>query len=259
MTTRVEKSNSKVTAYDIFIIGLTLLSVFNLFLYIFIRSDDVLHVVGIIDIVVSFVFLFDFIRLFAKAKSKFRYFFMQYGWADLLASLPFPQAKLLRLFRLFKAYEKIKLAGGRKVVRGLIADRASGALYLIFFLIILLLEFGSLAVLYFENFNPDANIKTAADAIWWVYVTITTVGYGDKYPTTNEGRLVGMVVMFVGVGLFAVVTGFLANKFLPSSTTQKKDQADTSEGQQYIEKLQYEVQQIREKLDAMSSTNKDKL
>jgi voltage-gated potassium channel len=90
-------------------------------------------------------------------------------------------------------------------------------------MIILLLEFGSIAVLKAEMTSPSANITTASDAIWWVYVTITTVGYGDKYPVTNAGRLVGMVVMFVGVGLFAVMTGFLANKFLPTSSSDEDE------------------------------------
>ncbi|MES2630654.1 MAG: ion transporter [Patescibacteria group bacterium] len=256
MSAYTENRGSKITAYDVFIIGLTVLSIFNLVLYLFIKNDAVLHVISVIDLVASFVFLFDFFRLLFKAKSKYRYFVFGYGWADLLAALPWPVFKIFRIFRLFKAYVSMKRAGGRKVLKGLISDRASGALYLIFFLIILLLEFGSIAVLYFEDNNPAANIKTASDAIWWVYVTITTVGYGDRYPTTNGGRLVGMIVMFVGVGLFAVVTGFLANKFLPS-TSEKKDESKT-EGDAYIEELQTEVRLIREKLDLLSLVSKDK-
>ncbi len=258
MSVYMQNRGSEVTAYDIFIIGLTFLSIFNLVLYLVIKDEAVLHVVGVIDLVASVIFLVDFTRLFIKAKSKFRYFFLGYGWADLLASLPFPAFKILRLFRLFKAYAAIKRAGGKKVLKGLINHRASGALYLIFFLIILLLEFGSMAVLAFEDMNPEANIKTASDAIWWVYVTITTVGYGDRYPTTNGGRFVGMIVMFVGVGLFAVVTGFLANKFLPSTSEQKTANPDKSEADEYIKKLQSEVHSIREKLDALSPSAKDK-
>ncbi len=258
MSAAIQGKHSQISAYDIFIIGLTLLSLFNLILYVFFKNDAVLHVVSIIDLVASGIFLFDFARRFHKAKNKFRYFFFNYGWADLLASLPFPQFKVLRVFRLLKVYEAIKKAGGRKVIRGLISDRASGALYLIFFLIILLLEFGSIAVLYFEQFSSDANIVTASDAIWWVYVTITTVGYGDKYPTTNGGRLVGMVVMFVGVGLFAVVTGFLANKFLPTTSEKKASETAKSDSNKQIENLQDELRYIREKLDLINPAPKAK-
>ncbi len=218
MTAYIKNRGSEVTAYDIFIIALTILSLVNLVLYIFFKDASILKVIMVIDLIASVIFLFDFFRLLFKAKNKVRYFIFGFGWADLLASVPFPQFKIFRIFRLAKAYIAINKIGGRKVVKDIIANKASGALSLVFFLIILLLEFGSIAVLQFEKASPVANIKTASDAIWWVYVTITTVGYGDKYPVTNGGRLVGMVVMFVGVGLFAVLTGYLANKFLPNAS-----------------------------------------
>jgi voltage-gated potassium channel Kch len=258
MKAYIQDRDSQITAYDIFIIGLTLLSLLNLVFYLFVRNDALLQVVTVIDLVASFIFLFDFFRLFSKAKNKYHYFLFGYGWADLLASFPFPIFKLLRIFRLIRAKKTIDKAGGRKVLKDLIANRASGALYLVFFLIILLLEFGSMAVLGFEDSNSGANIKTAGDAIWWVYVTITTVGYGDQYPITNGGRLVGMVVMFVGVGLFAVVTGFLANKFLPSDSEQKTAKKDTSETDVYIKELQYEIHQIHKKLDSLTPTSNKK-
>jgi voltage-gated potassium channel len=74
-----------------------------------------------------------------------------------------------------------------------------------------------------ERSDADANIKTASDALWWAYVTVTTVGYGDKYPVTNSGRLVGVLLMTIGVGLFGVLTGYLANAFLkPGSEEQSR-------------------------------------
>ena len=64
-----------------------------------------------------------------------------------------------------------------------------------------MLLFSSIAILQVET-DPNSNIKTAEDAIWWSYVTITTVGYGDKYPVTTEGRIIAVILMTVGVGLF---------------------------------------------------------
>jgi voltage-gated potassium channel len=62
-------------------------------------------------------------------------------------------------------------------------------------------------------------------------VTITTVGYGDRYPVTNLGRLVGFALLSSGVGLFAVITGFLANSFLsrrgPHGSTLTPEDLDT--------------------------------
>ncbi len=82
---------------------------------------------------------------------------------------------------------------------------------------------GSIFILFAEAGRPDANITTASDAIWWAYVTITTVGYGDHFPVTFSGRPVGMLLLTAGVGLFGVLTGFLANAFL---APRKKKQAE---------------------------------
>jgi voltage-gated potassium channel len=103
----------------------------------------------------------------------------------------------------------------RNMLREVRNNRAGSALYVTVFAVILVLEFGSTTIIYAESSSPEANIKTATDGIWWGFVTITTVGYGDKYPVTNTGRAVGMIVMTLGVGLFGVLTGFLANSFLP--------------------------------------------
>jgi voltage-gated potassium channel len=85
-----------------------------------------------------------------------------------------------------------------------------------------------MAILWAESDKTDANIHTASDAIWWSYVTITTVGYGDRYPVTEWGRLVGVLLLSTGVGLFAVITGFIANVFL----APRRAQANAAAAQQ---------------------------
>jgi len=71
----------------------------------------------------------------------------------------------------------------------------------------------SIAILQVET-DPRSNIKTAEDALWWSYTTITTVGYGDLYPVTAEGRLIAIVVMTFGVGLFGTFTAYIASVFV---------------------------------------------
>jgi voltage-gated potassium channel len=113
-------------------------------------------------------------------------------------------------------------------------------LFTILFLIILLLEFGSIGILYAERTNADLNIATASDALWWVYVTITTVGYGDTYPVSQGGRIIGMLVMLAGVGLFGVLTGYLANKFIPQSEESKDYDAELND----IRKSLHEIKNL---------------
>ena len=92
-------------------------------------------------------------------------------------------------------------------------NKAKGALASVFILAILLLLSSSIAILQVET-DPRSNIKTAEDALWWSYTTITTVGYGDLYPVTAEGRLIAIVVMTFGVGLFGTFTAYIASVFV---------------------------------------------
>ena len=139
----------------------------------------------------SAIFLGDFIFRLATAPARGVYFFRHFGWADLLASLPFPQLKILRIFRLVRVYRLLREMGPRTVWRTLIHDRAGSALLVLLLMGILVLQFGSLLMLFFEQYAPGANITTASDALWYTIVTISTVGYGDRFPVTDAGRLWG--------------------------------------------------------------------
>lgn len=204
----------KNTTYEIFIGLLSILSIINIFLFNFIPNPDVTGVIAIMDGFLSLIFLADFTFRLFTTNSKSTYFFKQYGWADLLASLPFPNAKILRIFRILRAARLLKRYGIGGMLKEFSQNRSQSALLTILFLIILVLEFGGMFILAVESKVDTSNIKTANDAVWYVFVTITTVGYGDRYPTTEIGRYIGMVVMTLGVGLFGTLTGFLANAFL---------------------------------------------
>lgn len=72
---------------------------------------------------------------------------------------------------------------------------------------------GALLVESFERGAPNANITSVPDALWWAITTVTTVGYGDRFPTTAGGRGVGVVLMVVGIALFGFLAGALASFF----------------------------------------------
>jgi voltage-gated potassium channel len=217
-----EKKELKSLGYEIFIGVLSILSILNLILGIFIPDPDIAQVLNIMNWLFSIIFIIDFIYRILTAPSKSNYFFRQFGWADLLASLPFEQTKILRIFRLVRVYRLMRAVGPKTVADTLLKDRAGSALIILLLMGILVLEFGSLAILRAEEMNPDANIKTASDAIWYTMVTISTVGYGDRYPTTNWGRIIGTLIIIIGVGIFGTFTGYLANLFL---SPQKKEES----------------------------------
>jgi voltage-gated potassium channel Kch len=213
--------------YEMFIGALSVLSIINLVLaYAFQQDQSLQYVVYIMNAIFMPIFLADFVYRFFTAESKTGYFFRQFGWADLLSSLPLPQAKILRMFRLWRVLRLVRNFGLRNLVRELVDNRAGNALLTVVFLVFCVLEFGSLAVLNAEEYAAGANITNASSALWWTFVSITTVGYGDRYPVTNAGRLVGVLVMTAGVGLFGTLSGFLANTFL--SPPKKKEEPATS-------------------------------
>ena len=210
----------KNTGYEIFIGILSILSIFNLVLLYAIDDDGLDTVLFFMNAILSAIFLADFTYRLFTAESKAQYFFRRFGWADLLASLPFQQVKVLRVFRVVRVFGLLRVYGIKNVGRSLLHDRAGSALLTLLLMGILVLEFGSLEILHIEQDAPGANITTASDALWYNIVTISTVGYGDRYPVTNNGRIVGSLIIIIGVGIFGTFTGYLANLFLtPSKKT----------------------------------------
>jgi voltage-gated potassium channel Kch len=144
----------------------------------------------------------------------------------------------------------------------LVRDCAGSALLMLLLMGILVLEFGSLEILHIEPNAPGANITTASDALWYNIVTISTVGYGDKYPVTNRGRIVGSLIILIGVGIFGTFTGYLANLFLaPSkkkpaaapSATADESELDTVQIRALMARQQAAIDEINQLLETNRS------
>lgn len=174
--------------------------------------DNIHELLQIIDDAICIVFLIDFFKRFFRAENKLA--FMKWGWIDLVSSipaLPFVRFgrlfRLIRLFRIMRAFRSIKV-----LTEYVFRNRVQGTMSAVTIVTLLVVIFSSISILMVEN-DPASNIKTAEDAIWWSLVTVTTVGYGDKFPVTTEGRIIGTLLMFVGVGLFGTFTAYVASWF----------------------------------------------
>ncbi len=199
-----------------------------------------------IDFYVCLVFLTDFFVRLYNAPSKAA--FLKWGWIDFISSFPMLDmfrfgrvVRIIRIFRLLRAFRSSKI-----LLNYFLRDRKTTSFAAVAIISFMLVVFSSIAMLQFET-SPDANIKTPVDAFWWAYVTITTVGYGDKFPLSTEGRIVAAILMTAGVGLFGIFTGFVASLFVEPEL--KQEEADIQELMLAIQALSAQVQSLEAKLN----------
>ncbi len=171
---------------------------------------EISKILSNIDNFICIVFLVDFVYRYYKATNKLA--FMKWGWIDLISSIP--SIDILRFGRVFRLFRLIRILRAFKSVKHITEhvykNKSIGLFATVGLIAFLMVLFSSIAILQFET-TPESNIKTAEDAIWWSYTTLTTVGYGDKYPVTTEGRLIAMLLMTTGVGLCGTFAGYIAS------------------------------------------------
>jgi voltage-gated potassium channel len=188
---------------------LSLFSIALLSLTFFIESDSELNrLIHYYDFGLCLVFLYDFFVQLYKRKKRWKYFFT-YGWLDLLSSIPvIYEFRYIRIFRVFRVLRIIK---SLNILYKFIKTNKRASLYgLIVFSSTIILILSSTLVLYLEQ--DVGSIKTAEDALWWSYITITTVGYGDLYPVTNEGRLAASVLILNGIAIFGALVSYMTSQ-----------------------------------------------
>jgi voltage-gated potassium channel len=106
-----------------------------------------------------------------------------------------------------------------------------------------------------ESRDPQANIKTGGDALWWAIVTITTVGYGDFYPITTLGRITGFFVMVAGIGIIGALASILASLLVsPSSTDEAEDAAQDAASDAAVAAMATELAGLRADIAALSAS-----
>ncbi len=108
---------------------------------------------------------------------------------------------------------------------------------------------GAAAVDAAERAVAGSNINSFGDALWWAMTTVTTVGYGDRFPTTPLGRGIGVVLMVLGINVFGLLAGSLASYFVEQEEEKKLDPQleEINERLKRVERLLTETQRHRER------------
>jgi voltage-gated potassium channel len=267
MTDQAEALPQHGNAYNIFILVLTVVSLAVMVLLILPLDPETLQLLRVYDNLICVVFLADFLGNMAMSKPTRAYFIGRRGWLDLLGSIPsfgfFPAAGLFRLARLSRLSRIARLLQGKnktQLVDDVLNNRGQYAAFITVLSGFLVLVTASVLVLQFEAANPDANITTGGDALWWALVTITTVGYGDTFPTTMLGRATGVFVMFAGIGIIGALASILASILVPdddeaatpaSAAASSPDPIDGDAIATELARLRAEVTALRASLERM--------
>ncbi len=199
------------------------------------------------DTGICVLFLIDFANRFVRAEKKLR--FLKWGWIDLISSIPmfdtFRWGRLVRVARVLRVLRGIRSA--KYILRFLFVRRIQGALASALFATIVLLIFSCISILHLES-DPNSTIRTPADALWWSISELTTASFSDKLPITPEGRMLGLLLVLAGMGLFAVFTACFASWFL--SMEEREEQMSIAKIHEKLEKLGDEICSLRNELTA---------
>jgi voltage-gated potassium channel len=166
-----------------------------------------------------------------------------------LAIVLLPMLRPLRALRLVRVLRLATVAGLAYSRAGSLHVRVTT--YVVTAVLISLAVAGT-AIREAERGSPDANIRTFADGLWWAAATVTTVGYGDRYPTTTLGRLIAVALMLVGIALLGVITASIATWFVSRLQDVQEAVEDVEERTEAsMEAVMAELHSIHARLDSL--------
>lgn len=169
------------------------------------------------------LFFIDFIYQLFTAESKKRYL-ATWGWIDFISCIPvFGWGRIAKIIRILKLLKAIK--SSKTIFDSFRRRKGESALLSAVMVLIFAVLFGSIAILQCEMDEADGNIHNASDAIWWTFCTLMKGGCENYDPISVEGRVVAVVLMFVGMAINGTVIGFLA--FMLSSNGNRGDRDET--------------------------------
>ncbi|MCY9852966.1 potassium channel family protein [Vibrio mediterranei] len=241
---------------------LSLLSLFLSFMALFvisallfapINSDERTVLIGLDFIICSLFLLQLFIDLI---RSTDRLQFMKTHWIDFVASVPMIEPlRFARVFHIFRVILVIR--SGEALLRQLARNKHETTIASILLLLILLITAGAGLMLWAEGDDPEANIQHIGDAVWWAFVTVSTVGYGDHYPVTGLGKALAGVIIICGVGLFGMTSGLITSLLSsPSSMDERRSKHKEVMLQKVLnqqEIILHKLEKIERKMDSLDS------
>lgn len=203
------------------------------------------HAFGVFGVIVWALFVIDYLTRVVLAHDRLH--FVRRHVFDVVV-IALPMLRPLRALRVLTVLGFLNRQSS-SAFRGRVITYVIGATTLVVFI-------ASLAQLDAERHGSNANIKTYGDALWWATSTITTVGYGERYPTTPGGRLVGFGLMLAGIALLGVITASFATWFL--ERVQQLTSAETKT-KVTLEHVLDELHELRDEVRRLSDSDSTKV
>lgn len=173
------------------------------------QNSELYRLLNYYDWGLCIFFLYDFFDELFRAKNKTKYFFTV-GWLDLLSSVPMIHelrfARIVRVIRIVRIFHT-----ARFMVEYVRSNGRSTMYAVVVIILVTMIILSSFLVLMVEK--DVGNIKTAEDALWWTFISVSTVGYGDYYPVTDVGRIFASLLIMSGIVGFGTIVSYLSGKF----------------------------------------------
>ena len=187
-------------------------------------SENALRSFFILEIVITSVFMLEYIWRVATAEQKWGYVFSCYGLIDLLAILPIffmfvVDLRPLRVFRLFALLRLLKLVRHVDALQtfGAALKRSKEQLFVFFTVALFFLYLAAIGIYHFEHEAQPDKFQSVFHCLWWSIATLTTVGYGDVYPVTTGGKMFASLIVLLGIGIVAAPAGIIATALSSSN------------------------------------------
>ena len=245
-------------AYDLFY---TLTIILNLTATV-LDTYDALHakygtLFALIEFVTVTAFAVDYVlriytadfkyRGLSRGKAAWKYAVSFGGIVDIISFLPvylpffFPSGaaafRLVRVIRIFRLFRINAYYDSLNVITSVLSSKKNQLISSVSIILVLMLA-SSLCMYSLENEAQPEVFSNAFSGIWWAASTLLTVGYGDIYPVTTMGRILGIVITFLGVGMVAIPTGIISAGFVEQDTRLKRLSEQASEYDLHFIKVQ---------------------